>query len=155
MIRVLLGFALPVLGLGVAAAFVAPSALAPLSGEPIMVASASTASAVQPAGFDSPVCASKLLFAETAGPPDAALARSGLRIMALQPRPGPDGMAFEFREMPAGGTADDAALLLLIDAAGHVIAARDPADLMAEVLDQMRVDGCGTGFPPRESAGAI
>lgn len=122
MIRVLLGSALPVLGLGLAAAFVAPSLVATSGVEPMIVGGADPAVEFQPASFERSSCASTLLFADAAGLPGA---EAGLRVMALAPRTGPSGRGFDVREVPPGASTAGAAILLLVTGDGRILAARE------------------------------
>ena len=122
MIRALLGSALPILGLGLAAAFVAPTLKATSSVKPMIVGAADPVPAFQPASFDKPACASTLLFAEAADLPGAT---AGLRVVALAPRSGSGEAGFELRELPPGASTHDAVVLFLIEPDGRIVAAMD------------------------------
>ena len=80
MIRILLGSALPVLGIGAAATLLSPDILTAPRGEPLVMVAPADA-ALQPASFDGDACASTLLFADPFDP--RAPTRSGMRIMAF------------------------------------------------------------------------
>ena len=126
MIRVLLGFALPAVGLGLAAAFVGPTLVATSSVDPIVVAAAEPAAELQPASFDQSACASTLLFGGWA---HQAGADPALRIVALAPRSGSHDGDLILREIPLGNSTEGAVVLLLVDADGRILAALNQDEL--------------------------
>ena len=87
MIRLLLGSALPVLGLGAAATLLSPDLLTGPRGEPMMMAAPARSPRLQPASFDGDACAPTLLFADPSDP--RAPSHSGMRIMAFALPPNP------------------------------------------------------------------
>lgn len=132
MIRVLLGSALSVLGLGLAAAFVAPTVLATSGVQPMIVGAADPVPEFQPASFDEAACASTLLFAEAA---DRAGPDSRLRVLAFARPLGSGKHGFELRELPPGASTQGAVILLLVDAGGRILAALEQESFPGECGD--------------------
>jgi hypothetical protein len=149
-IRVLLGSALPVLGLGLAAAFVGPSLVAPSGGEAILVGNVEPAAEFEPAGFAGEVCSLPLLFAHQNGPSGSAAANSAPRIFAVERLPDA-GLALGITEIPPGHSAEHALLLMIVDPSGRVVAAGHPAALK----DAGLVATCDTHAPDAKPVGAI
>jgi hypothetical protein len=120
--------ALPALGVGLAAAFLAPS-LVPPKGEPMLVASADPEARLQPASFDPLAC-------------------EGLTLVALTFRTSPGGLSATFY-LPAA--APEGALLLVLDRDGRVVGA-SPAEAAGALL----AAGCHGGAGKETAApGAI
>jgi hypothetical protein len=124
MIRVLLGSALPILGLALAAGFAGPDLVTGLSGAPMVVAGSDRVD-FAPARFDGGACASTLLYGETRG---GTGEQSGLRVIAMAL--GPDGRDIELgvREIPASGTKTGT-FMLLFDQDGRLVAVSRPPEL--------------------------
>jgi hypothetical protein len=124
MIRVLLGSALSILGLGLSAAFVAPSLVGAPSGEPMLVAEAGSAS-FQPASFQAAACAEAQLLAGRHGSPS----EPGLRVVALGFVSGAHGVRVILQDVPDGAIVPDETVLLVLDASGRVLATGSAASL--------------------------
>jgi hypothetical protein len=123
MIRLLFGSALPVLGLGFAAAILGPSLVTGPRGEPIIMAGADRAT-LQAASYDGEACSSALLFAGPVGADDTA----GAHVVAFALRSGERGVVVEVEDFP-GGTNPPMTVALVFDDAGRLIAAGDPESL--------------------------
>lgn len=124
MIRSLLGSALPILGLGAAAALLGPDLLAGPRGAPLVVA-APPAATLQKASFDGSACALPLTLEQ-----DLLLgAEAGVHVVTLALRHGPDGASFAVENGVAGGDAD-AALILAFDDAGRIVSVSEPFDCL-------------------------
>jgi hypothetical protein len=133
--RVLVGFALPVLTLGLAVAFLAPSLVESPAGEPMMVAAAGADPTVELASFSGDGCALTLLT-------DATPAEGG-QIAAVVVPSETGETAVAVAAIPADGSAPTSGYLLVFDAGGRVIAASEASGLDA---------GCSA---EREAAGSI
>jgi hypothetical protein len=129
MIRALLGLALPVFGIGLSAAFVAPSLVSP-QGEPMLVTASDREAQLQQAGFDPAVC-------------------EGLTLVALTFRSAPDGLSVRFYKPDL---APEGVLLLVLDGDGEVVGA-SPAEAVGAPL----AAGCHGGGADKEpgTPGAI
>jgi hypothetical protein len=116
--RVLLGSVLPVLTLGLAAAFVGPSLFEGPRGEPIRVVSAETFPGIQLTDLEGETCASILALGD-----GVASGAPGIRIVALTL--GSDGyqVSVDLREVPVEDAAAGTTLVLLLDSSGHLVAA--------------------------------
>jgi hypothetical protein len=121
--RMLFGCALPVLSLGLAAAFLAPSLLEGPAGEPLMVASAAPEATVELASFSGGGCAVTLLT-------DAAGAQGG-QIAAVVVPSETGETAVAVAAIPTDGSAPTSGYLLVFDAGGRVIAASEASGLDA------------------------
>ena len=129
MIRVLLGSALPVLGLGLAAAFVAPSLVATSGVQPMIVGAADPVVEFRPASFDRSGCASKRLLAERA---DLPAGTAGLRVLALAPSPAAGDEGLVLRELSPDAPIDSAVILFFVRPDGRVVAAMDADGLRGD-----------------------
>ncbi len=136
MIRVLLGSALPVLGLGVAAAFFGPGLVTGPRGEPMIMAATDDAT-LQPATFDGEACASKLIFADPASPGGQA---PGAHIIAFALRSGANDVAVEVEDYPGGATEAAKTVVLVFDDNGQLISAGDPESLHMQAVAKPCVD---------------
>ena len=139
MIRVLLGFALPILGLGGAAALLGPSLSGSPAGEPMLVAAAEEAS-FQPASFEA-ACAETLLLTEAA-PGELA---AGLRVVALAFLSGADGVKVRMEDVADGAVVLNETLLLVLDSAGRLVAAGSAASFAREGSIGAVAADCGRG----------
>jgi hypothetical protein len=143
MIRVLLGSALPLIGLGVAAAMLGPDLVTGPRGEPMIMAAGDQAS-LQAATFDGKACPSALLFAD---PSEAgAPAPGGTRIVAFALRSGTNDVAVAIEDF-SGGDRAKKTVVLVFDAEGNLIAAGDPALLPPPAGEEVASD-CATGSTP-------
>ena len=140
MIRVLIGSALPVLGLGVAAAFFGPDLTGP-RGEPLIMATPSEAS-LQAATFDGKVCPSTLLFADSGKAPGL----TGTHIVAFALRSGERNVAVAIEDFPGEGKVRKTIVLVFNDE-GQLIAAGDPASLHLAFRDKVAPD-CAPNIAP-------
>jgi len=125
MIRILVGSAIPVLGLGAATAFLGPDLVTGPRGEPLIVA-APPAAAVQDASFDGTGCAFPLLLQEEEGlPAEAAKQGADTRVVILAFGRGPAG---PWIEVERGLTDPDAeiAAVLVFDGGGRIVAVTYP-----------------------------
>ena len=127
MIRVLIGSALPILGLGVAAMLFGPDLVTGPRGEPLIMASPNEAS-LQAATFDGKACPSTLLFADS---PDSGkvTAFAGTHIVAFALRSGEKNVAVAIEDFPGGEGKATKTIVLVFDADGRLVAAGDPASL--------------------------
>ncbi|MBI1401950.1 MAG: hypothetical protein GC147_01890 [Porphyrobacter sp.] len=117
MIRSLLVWAFPVVGLGVAAAVTGPSLMGVPGGEAMVVAAPGAAS-LQHASYDGDACASTH---RVAGVLVSGLNGAGIHLVAIDlktGKPSPDGA-------PAGTSRR---LVLAFDASGRLLAAEYPAE---------------------------
>lgn len=146
MIRVLLGSAVPLIAISLAAAFVGPSLLAS-RGEPILVARPGAA-ALELADLDGGPCAVTRLLAGNAllhdGDDDPAT-----RIVALALQSGPDHMSVAIQEIPPGGALPDAGatILLLLDASGRIVAIESATAHAADLAEPAMTRNCGDAAP--------
>jgi hypothetical protein len=124
MLRVLLASALPVLGIGIAAASLSPNLLAGPGGDPLILAAPADAR-LQSANFDGKPCASSLLFA---GPSSIEGSTTGSHIIAFAVRSGDKDVAVEVEDY-AGTSHSPKTVILVFDDMGHLLAAGDPASL--------------------------
>jgi len=126
MIRVLFGSALPVLGVGIAAAFFAPDLLTRPGGEPLIMASHEAS--LQAATFDGSACPSTMLFA---GSPNGGGESGfvGARIVAFALGAGDGDVAVTVQEIPGAGGKISKTIVLVFDHAGRLVAAGDSASL--------------------------
>ena len=123
MIRVVLGSALPILGVvAVAAALVGPSLVAAPRGEPMLVASGEDAARLQPASFQPAECAS-------------------LRLLALALDTGPEGVHFALRPVSVDAPAPAGALLIVLGPAGEIVGV-SPAGAFGDAAAAMLSAGC-------------
>ena len=148
MIRALLGAALPVLGFGLAAAFVGPSLVGTPGGEPMRVAQPLPAS-LHEASFGAAACAETLLLAER-----GADTLHGARIFALALQAEAGGLRVAAEEVPSGAVVPDETLLLVIDRTGRVLASGSAADLAREGSLEFAWNECGPA-PEAAPAGSI
>jgi hypothetical protein len=134
MIRALLASALPVLGVGMAVAFVGPDLIAGPRGEPLRVAGPDAA-LLQPASLEAEACASTLLL-----PPDGRL-DSGpqTRVVALS-----DAMGFIVAVEGVPHGAADGTLILVFDESGRLLAAGDPGALEIDPAGAAMIDDCAS-----------
>ncbi len=135
MIRVLLGTALPVLGVALAAAaFVGPSLVAP-RGDPMLVASSGGAAMLQPADFHAVDCAA-------------------LQLVSLTLGTGPEGMIFALREVLPDTPAPDGGLLLAVGPEGEIVGV-SPAGAFGGAAAAMLSAGCPGAAEQPPAPGAI
>lgn len=143
MIRVLLGSALPVLGIGAAAAFLGPDLLTGPRGEPLIVAAPDQAM-LQPASLKGDSCAATL---HLAGVPDDS---SGTRVVVLTLPSEPDDVAVAVEDFPRLPAAPKT-VMLVFDEAGRLIAVGDPRTLQmqaaAALADCVNTPAKGTHKP--------
>lgn len=137
MIRLLLGSTLPILGLCLAAAIVAPNLIAAPRGEPIIMASADAS--LQAASYDGDGCAPTLLFA---APLDER--SSGARVIAFALRTGERGVAVEIEDFP-GAMQKPKTVVLVFDDAGRVVSIGDSTSLHAQVRGKAAADCLADG----------
>lgn len=142
MIRILLGSAVPLLAIGLAAASIGPSLFAP-RGEPIVVA-APAASGFELASLDGEACASTRLLAGEAPAPDGA--GSATRIVALALQSGPDHISVAIQEIPADAPGAGATILLLLDVSGRIVAVAD-APVVPDLTEPVLSRDCGEPAP--------
>jgi hypothetical protein len=121
MIRVAVGTALPILGLGLGVALIGPDLLAGPRGEPLMIADAAN-DMIEPASFDGDACASALLLAGPLG--EDLSARPVGRILAL--RLGAADAPVAMQEIPVADEAGGSTIVLVFDDAGRLLAAGEP-----------------------------
>ena len=122
MIRVAVGSALPILGLGLGVAFIGPDFLAGPRGEPLMIAGAAN-DMIESASFDGEACANALLLA---GPLGEDLSQRPVgRILAL--RLGDAETPVVMQEIPVAADAAGSTIVLVFDDAGRLLAAGEPA----------------------------
>ena len=124
MLRVLLASALPVLGIGLAAASLSPNLLAGPGGDPLILIAPADAS-LQAANFDGEACASSLLFA---GPLSADGSMAGTRIVAFALRSGDRNVAVAVEDYSVPGQPPNT-VVLVFDDLGNLLAAGDPQSL--------------------------
>jgi hypothetical protein len=124
MLRVLLSSALPVLGIGLAAASLSPNLLAGPGGDPLIL-TAPAGTSLQAANFDGEVCASSLLFA---GPLSGDGPMAGTRILAFALRSGENDVAVAIEDYSAPGQPAKT-VVLVFDDIGNLLAAGDPESL--------------------------
>ncbi len=123
MIRILLGSALPIFGLGVAAAVLGPDLVTGPRGEPLIMAAPGEAR-LQAASFDDDACATKVPFADSSN-----AAAAGTRIIAFALRSGADDVAVAVEDFPNGAATARETVVLIFDETGRLIAAGNPASL--------------------------
>ncbi len=121
MIRLLLGSALPIVGLGLVAAFAGPDLVTGLQGTPMIVAGADQPR-LEPARFDGEACAAASLFR---GAPAAEHERARMRIVAVAL--GPDGQDFEVAIENPGNASET--ITLLFDESGRLAAVSKPRSM--------------------------
>jgi hypothetical protein len=121
MIRILLGSALSVLGVGAAATLLSPDILTAPRGEPLVMVKQGDA-ALQPASYNGDACGSTLLFADPSDP--HAPARSGMRIVAFALPSGPNDVAVAVEDFPRA-PAEPRTVVLVFDESGRLISAGD------------------------------
>ncbi len=125
MIQLLLGVAFPVVGLALAAGYAGTDLVTGPSG-PSMIVSGGDRVNLAPARFDEgDVCASKLLYGETANGNEPAK----IRFVAMSL--GADGRDVELgvREVPAPAGSAGETVLLLFDRSGQFVAMSKPPEL--------------------------
>ena len=123
MIRILLGSAAPILGLGAATALLGPELVTGPRGEPLMVSSPASL-ALQPVHYGGAACAQSLALEA-----DILLAQPGVHVVTLALRYGPDGASFVVENGVAGAEAD-AALVLAFDGDGRILSVSEPFDCL-------------------------
>lgn len=121
MIRVLLGSALPVLGIGAAATLLSPDILTGPRGEPLVMVAPADA-ALQPASYNGDACASTLLFADPSDP--HAPTHSDTRIVAFALPSGPNDVAVAVEDFPRA-PAEPRTVVLIFDEAGRLVSVGD------------------------------
>jgi hypothetical protein len=126
MIRILLGSALPVLGIGAAATFLSPDLLTAPRGEPLVMVMPGDAT-LHSANYVGDACASTLLFADPSGDPRAPT-RAGTRIVAFALPTGPDDVAVAVEDFPRA-PAEPRTVVLVFDEAGQLVSAGDANSL--------------------------
>lgn len=117
MMRILFGSALPILGLGAAAAFIGPDLVSAPRGEPLVVAAPQNL-ALQRASFDGTACASTLVLGE-----DRLLqpgATGGAHVVTLAFRTDASGASVVI-ERGETDPADAPAVVLVFDDAGRIL----------------------------------
>lgn len=126
MIRILFGSALPILGLGAAVALLGPDMVTGPRGEPLTVAA--PPASVHQASFDGAACASPLILYDEYELTDPARPAEALHVVTLAFRQDADGASLRVED---GATAPkaDAALVLIFDDRGHIVAATHPPGL--------------------------
>ena len=124
MIRLVFGSALPVLGLGAAAALLGPDLLTGPRGEPLIVAAPDQAM-LQPASFDGEACASSSIVPEGDEP------GHGLRIITFALPAETDDTAVAVEDYPGPG-AIPKTVVLVFDKDGRIVAAGDPLSLQVQ-----------------------
>ena len=121
MIRVAVGSALPILGLGLGVALIGPDLLAGPRGEPLMIAGAAN-DMIEPASFDGEACVDALLLA---GPLGEDLSERPVgRILAF--RLGDAETPLAMQEIPVAADAGGTTIVLVFDDAGRLLAAGEP-----------------------------
>ena len=128
MIRVLLGSALPVLGLAAAASFLGPDLLSGPRGEPLVMVTPDQA-VLQPASFDGSACNSTLVFADPAD--GASAAQLGIRIVVFALPTESDDVAIAVEDIPIAPAAPKT-VVLVFDEAGRLLSAGDPTSLQVQ-----------------------
>lgn len=121
MIRILLGSALPVLGIGAAATLLSPDILTGPHGEPLVMVAPGDA-AFQPASYNGDACASTPLFADPSDP--HAPTHSGMRIAAFALPSDPNDVAVAVEDFPRA-PAEPRTVVLIFDEAGRLVSAGD------------------------------
>jgi hypothetical protein len=129
MIRILFKAALPVLGVGLAAAFLAPELVSAPRGEALVVASPSN---LQQASFQSEGCG-PVFRHRNRTPFDFDL--SGTRIVALALHEGKDSVIVAIGGVASPADEDVRTLFLVFDEDGRLIAAGDPQEIRSNVLE--------------------
>jgi hypothetical protein len=129
MIRILLGSALPVLGIGAAATFLSPDLLTAPRGEPLVMVVPGDAT-LQPASYDGDDCGSTLLFADPSGETHDPMP-SGARIVVFALPAGPNDVAVAVEDFPRA-PAQPRTVVLIFDEAGRLISAGDSDSLDVE-----------------------
>ena len=122
MIRLAVGSAFSILGLGLGVALIGPDLLAGPRGEPLMIAGAAN-DMIRPASFEGETCADALLLAGPLG--DDLSARPVGRILAL--RLGDAETPVAMQEIPVAADAGGSTIVLVFDDAGRLLAAGEPA----------------------------
>ena len=123
MIRILLGSAAPILGLGTAIALLGPDLVTGPRGEPLMVSSPASL-ALQPAHYDGEACARSLALEA-----DILRAQPDVHVVTLALRHGPDGASVAM-EYGVAGVEADAALILIFDEDGRILSVSEPLDCL-------------------------
>lgn len=133
MIRVLFGSALPVLGLGLVAAFAGPDLVTGPRGAPMIVADQpSPSNGFARARFDGEACASRAVLGED---PRKAWSRAGVRVVAIALRPDGEEMEMAVKE-PDGPVTETVALLF--DEKGKLVAVSRPHSLQPAASDCLK-----------------
>lgn len=127
MIRLVLGSALPVLGLGAAAALLGPDLLTGPRGEPLILVAADQA-ILQPASFNGEACVSMPVFS---APSETDQAGSGIRVFAFTLPADTDNTAVAVEDFPRAG-AIPKTVVLVFDKDGRIVAAGDPLSLQVQ-----------------------
>ena len=125
MIRILLGSALPVLGIGAAATFLSPDLLTAPRGEPLVMVVPGDAT-LQPANYAGDACASTLLFADPSGETHAPMP-SGARIVVFALRRA--RMMMRAVEDFPRAPAPPRTVVLIFDESGRLVSAGDSTSL--------------------------
>jgi hypothetical protein len=126
MIRILFKAALPVLGLGLAAAFLAPELVSAPRGEALVVASPSN---LHQASFQSAGCGSVFQHADR---PPFDFDLSETRIVALALHEGKDSVVVAIGGVASQAGEEIRTVFLVFDEMGRLIAAGDPKEIGAE-----------------------
>ena len=128
MIRVLLGSALSVLGIG-AVASLGPTLLASPQGEPLVMM-APDQPTLQAASYDGDACNSTLIFADPADDANSAV-HPGMRIVVFALPTDANDVAVAVEDFPSAPAAPQT-VVLVFDAAGRLVSAGDPTSLQIE-----------------------
>lgn len=142
MIRILIGSALPILGLGAAVALVGPDFVTGPRGEPLVVAAPGAAS-LHEARFDGLACPPIFDIAKPLPSEMAKQAAAG-SIVTLSFRYGADGMSMTMEKGVSGADAD-AALLLVFDDTGRIVEVTYPPAMRDRMLADAYAAGCLEG----------
>jgi hypothetical protein len=136
MIRGIVGFAVPVVGVAMAAAaLVGPSLVAGPRGEAIVVAASGAVAELQPASFKPADC-------------------GALRLVALTFESGAEGVSMALQEIAPDESAPRGALLLVLDPAGEVVGV-NPADAFGRTAGALLALGCHGGPQELPLPGAV
>jgi hypothetical protein len=126
MIRLLLGLALPVLGIGASAAFLGPDLLTGPRGEPLVMA-APDRPMLQAASFEGGGCASTTILPT----PSEAAPHGSARIVAFALPAEGETVAVAVEDFPGTGGLPET-VILIFDRDGRLIAAGDPMSLQMQ-----------------------
>jgi hypothetical protein len=142
MMRILLGSALPVLGIGAAATLLSPDLLTTPRGEPLVMA-APDGAALQPAKYEGDGCASTLLFTD---PSDPHAPTRAMRIVAFTLPTAPNDVAVAVEDYPRA-PVPPRTVVLVFDESGRLVSAGDPDALgvqaaagLADCIDPPKKD---------------